>query len=1105
MIFPAAVHGKLDESTAPVALPTVVAVCNVPTGTDSFTFPRSFPLMHDLPCQKEPQTVSAVTEPAPVVVRNVSITTAVVLELCCGSAGYSAALHKLGCDALGVDFLRNPSKPKAAILLADLSCTAGQTLVTDIVESSNLQAVHAAPPCGTASRAREKPIPSRLLAQGAPAPRQLRSDSQPLGLPNLTPNERLRVETANAIYRFVGILFLRLHLLGIIWTLENPLTSYFWLIPEIRILLAQKGVFLVIFQQCCHGGDRPVWRQWATNLKALLSLSAVCDGTHPHAAFTISKSVSGSWTFDTAQEASYPTLLCTRAATIVVDELCLNRGFVALPTSLAMADAHPESKRQRRRASVGLFVRGNKLPQHVSEFSKTTTVDLEGLRTVGSLVTIPGFAMQAKILRLISGVSVGSSNQGLQLFAYAVGIFRSPAEFLEEAKILKHPVDMDSSVPDVLKRNAFWILTTSAVEISKFRLQRLQTLREIVDSTKEADRGVFETMSGEMQNVLIGKRLSALRLLLQHCGYPDVQVIDDIIKGLALTGTLPSSGVYPEKLRPATITVEQLRNGARWTRRGLLERVLSSGDPELDETIWKEAIEEKDKGWLDGPYSEEQLLELLKGEFVVSRRFGLRQGPKCRAIDDFSESLVNASVLTTEKIELMGVDDFVAIVKCIMEGIRPDGSVKFTLADGTVLCGRLPFGVSVEKAKAWVGKTFDLKSAYRQLATRPEEAWATVVAVFSPTDNCAKMFVQRALPFGAVGSVFGFNRASRALWAALTYWLRVVVTCFYDDFPAAEPESSCTACEIAIRSFFITLGWTLSLEEKKNKRYEPTFDMLGVVVNFGRLPEDILSIDNKPSRISEINDLIDDALMRKRCPAPLTAEIKGKSQFAANQFFGRVALGPLHQMSIHQFRCHSGIAGQAFRKALFDFKALLNSGVPRQLTFFGEQRPVLVFSDGACEGLDRNVVSVGSVFVDTADMKTWMFGAAVPDKLVEFWKSTGNVQTIGQAELLPVLLARIAFQEKMRHRRCFIFADNESARQCLIKGHSDSVASELIVRQLVALESTTQSWIWYSRVPSLSNPSDGPSRLRLVPHAENFFAQLVPTPAIPSGCFPTAF
>ena len=625
-----------------------------------------------------------------------------------------------------------------------------------------------------------------------------------------------------------------------------------------------------------------------------------------------------------------------------------------------------------------------------------------------------------------------------------------------------------------------------------------------MNATSESDERIFNLMSADMQKVLKGKRLSALRTILQQIDYPDVSIVDDIIKGLALTGPVPISGVYPGKLRTASITTQQLRDGSKWTRKGMVARVRSSGDKEIDEKLWEEALEEKAKGWLDGPFDEEQLLHKFAGEFVVSRRFGLRQGKKIRAIDDFSESLVNASILTAEKIELMGVDDFVALIKIMMEAISSDGSVMLRLSDGSVLRGRLPRGVTPKVAKQWVGKTFDLKSAYRQLATKESEQWASVIAVFSPHDNCAKLFTQHALPFGAVGSVYGFNRASKALWAALSFWLRVATTCFYDDFPAAEPVTSALACEISIRSFFCLLGWTLSLEEKKDKRFSNAFDMLGVSMNLEQLPDNLLIVDNKPDRILSVSQLIDTALALKRCPAPLTGEIKGKCQFAANQLYGRIALGPLHQMSVHQFRCHSGISGIAFKNVLSDFKRILNAGVPRQLKFGGEQRPILFFSDGACEGLERNEVTVGAVCFDTVDSSSFMFGSSVPSELVDFWKSTGKVQTIGQAELLPVLLGRIAFQEKMRHRRCFIFIDNDGARHGLIKGHSDSFSSELMIRQLVEIEMRSQSWVWYSRVPSQSNPADGPSRLRLLPHEENLFSKLVDTPKIPELCICTA-
>ena len=88
-----------------------------------------------------------------------SITSVVTLELCCGSAGLTAQLKSFGFDSLGVDWTRNPSRPLAPILQADLADLHGQELVWNISKSSNVQFSHGAPPCGTASKARERPMP----------------------------------------------------------------------------------------------------------------------------------------------------------------------------------------------------------------------------------------------------------------------------------------------------------------------------------------------------------------------------------------------------------------------------------------------------------------------------------------------------------------------------------------------------------------------------------------------------------------------------------------------------------------------------------------------------------------------------------------------------------------------------------------------------------------------------------------------------------------------------------------------------------------------------------------------------------------------------------
>jgi hypothetical protein len=58
---------------------------------------------------------------------------------------------------------------------------------------------------------------------------------------------------------------------------------------------------------------------------------------------------------------------------------------------------------------------------------------------------------------------------------------------------------------------------------------------------------------------------------------------------------------------------------------------------------------------MDGPLSEDQISAEVGPLWNVSRRFPVSQGTKIRAIDDFSESFVNASFGSHEKISLGGI------------------------------------------------------------------------------------------------------------------------------------------------------------------------------------------------------------------------------------------------------------------------------------------------------------------------------------------------------------------------------------------------------------------------------------------------------------------
>ena len=263
------------------------------------------------------------------------ISCAVVIELCAGSAGLTAAIRSEGLDGLAVDSARNIHRPKAPIIRADLSSESGQRLILDIVEKAEIVHIHAGPPCGTSTKSREIPISKALRAAGAPQPKPLRSAEWPWGLPSLQGINRARVETANRIYLFVIKCVLIVFHKGGTFSIENPWRSWFWALPPVQSLLSLTGVFDTLFDQCTQGGERPVRRRWRSNVQQLNRLSGDCPGvslTHVHKPFTI-RLEADSWKCSTAEEAVYPPLLCKTAASAIKDSV-VGRGFVAAPTAI---------------------------------------------------------------------------------------------------------------------------------------------------------------------------------------------------------------------------------------------------------------------------------------------------------------------------------------------------------------------------------------------------------------------------------------------------------------------------------------------------------------------------------------------------------------------------------------------------------------------------------------------------------------------------------------------------------------------------------------------------------------------------------------------------
>ena len=90
------------------------------------------------------------------------------IEIFAGSAKLSNAAEKRGFRALSVDHSRNKHRPQHDIWLMDLSDSSSHSGLMHTLEEDVPGAMHMAPPCGTCSRAHERPVPH--LGENAPEP-----------------------------------------------------------------------------------------------------------------------------------------------------------------------------------------------------------------------------------------------------------------------------------------------------------------------------------------------------------------------------------------------------------------------------------------------------------------------------------------------------------------------------------------------------------------------------------------------------------------------------------------------------------------------------------------------------------------------------------------------------------------------------------------------------------------------------------------------------------------------------------------------------------------------------------------------------------------------
>ena len=197
-----------------------------------------------------------------------------------------------------------PKLPKATVTKLDVTQRSNQLLVLDWIKSPQVDAVFLAPPCGTASMAR-----NIVLHDEPDAPVPLRSHLQPDGLDGLEGLDFLRVEQANILYSFAAECFDLCTELGKPCLIENPANSLFWETTMWRDRSSAGQEYTQLHQACSYGSSRPKWTNLTANFPEVSTINGVCLNDHPHSPWGFV------WhgnkrRFATALEVHYPVALC---------------------------------------------------------------------------------------------------------------------------------------------------------------------------------------------------------------------------------------------------------------------------------------------------------------------------------------------------------------------------------------------------------------------------------------------------------------------------------------------------------------------------------------------------------------------------------------------------------------------------------------------------------------------------------------------------------------------------------------------------------------------------------------------------------------------------
>eukprot|EP00435_Cladocopium_sp_Y103_P068202 s1039_g31.t1 len=427
----------------------------------------------------------------------------------------------------------------------------------------------------------------------------------------------------------------------------------------------------------------------------------------------------------------------------------------------------------------------------------------------------------------------GGDQSGVVQVAY--GVPWTEEAFIEEARRRGHPANLiylSKGLRGAINANA-------ALDPDVIVLKRAQWFKRWTNRAfelRKQEEQLHSKLPPHRKNILKGKMFLVLHEILVDLGYPDLQIVQDMQDGFSLVGVADGGGILPAEFQPATLSLQDLAAHSARSNQAIFHSTKSSGDGKVDQELWTKTMAEVEKGWL------EELPGMPSDGGRLSRRFAVGQAEKVRPIDNYTESQINDAVSVTGRCTVDGVDTISGMGAELMRALKQE-----------------------KKPTRLLGRRFDLKSAYRQLAVRDDSLKWARLAVFCPVDRITRCFQQYSLPFGAKASVVAFLRSARMIqWIA-----------------------------------HHLLGWEFDKSGDKADQMSETVSALGVLFDLSQTGEGVFTVQNTEKRKADISAQIAEVLELGRMSASKAASLKGRLGFGEGQLFGRAIRRLVNELGRH--------------------------------------------------------------------------------------------------------------------------------------------------------------------------------------------------------------